>query len=103
MESETRFEVIWSNAALNDIAGIDNFIALANPDAADRIVGRIVERTALLSAFPKMGRPYVQTRSCLIRSSVVESYRILYTIDEEARKIEITHIWHGSRLDPDFD
>ena len=103
MESEAPFEVTWANVALTDIAEIDNYIAADKPTAADRLVGRILERTALLAVFPKMGRPYIQTRSRLIRSSVVESYRIMYAVDEGARRIAILHIWHSSRLDPEFE
>jgi toxin ParE1/3/4 len=103
MDGESAFQVIWSDAALNDISEIDNFIARDNPTSADDLVRRIVAKTRLLANHPRLGTVFVRTRQTDVRATLAGRYRIFYAVDEQLRRIQILHIWHGARQQPNFD
>jgi len=46
----------WTRPALADLEGIGDFIARDNPNAADRIVMRIVKAVEMLRDHPHLGR-----------------------------------------------
>ncbi len=91
-------KVIWTEQALARLIEIQDFIARANPDAADRLVHRIVERGEGLARFPEMGRTVPELPGTGIREVIEGRYRIVYRI--HARGIEVLTVFEGHRQLP---
>ena len=49
--------LIWSAAALRDVARLHGFLKAKNPEAASRAVGVIRENVKILARHPEIGRP----------------------------------------------
>jgi plasmid stabilization system protein ParE len=49
--------VIWTRAALHDVARLHRFLAPKNPDAARRAVRTIRQSVKALATHPEIGRP----------------------------------------------
>lgn len=90
-------ELIWTDAALQDLDDIGSYIALDNSSAAANIVRRIVETVSALAYHPKLGRV---GRDPSTREVVVSGtpYIAVYRLRE---RIEIITIFHGARKWPD--
>jgi plasmid stabilization system protein ParE len=91
-------KVIWTEQALARLIEIQDFIARANPDAADRLVDRIVERGEGLARFPETGRTVPELPGTGIREVIEGRYRIIYRI--LARSIEVLTVFEGHRQLP---
>ena len=48
-------QVIWSEPALIDLEDIAGYISLDNPDAAQKLVQRVIRRTRQLEKHPESG------------------------------------------------
>jgi plasmid stabilization system protein ParE len=66
-------KIFWTEQALVRLSEIQDFIARANPDAAERLVRRIAERGEGLSKFPEMGR---MVPECWLSRSLVIHRRL---------------------------
>jgi toxin ParE1/3/4 len=96
------YKVIWSQAAVTDLEAICGYIADDNPDAAVRIGRGILDHVRLLAAFPLIGPWYPRGTRGTLREIVFRNYRIFYDVSEQSRSVEILHVWHGAREDPNF-
>jgi addiction module RelE/StbE family toxin len=90
-------KVIFMPEALADIEGIRDYIALDNPDAADRIVNELTHAADGLADLPER---FVVIRSrrklaFALRALIVRSYRVLYSIEGDT--VSIRTIRHGRR------
>jgi toxin ParE1/3/4 len=94
-------KVIWTEQALAPLIEIQDFVARANPDAAERLLQRIVERGDGLSKFPEMGRTVPELLGTGIREIIEGLYRIVYRI--QARVIQVLTVFEGHRLFPEKD
>lgn len=91
-------KVIWTDQALVRLAEIQDFIARANPDAAERLVDRIVERGEGLSKFPEMGRMVPELPGTGIREIIEGHYRIVYRV--QAKVVQVLTVFEGHRQFP---
>ena len=48
--------VLWTEAALNQLEAIRDFLSQTSPEYAQRVVERLVRRSEQLAAFPRSGR-----------------------------------------------
>lgn len=80
------------------LAEIQDFIARANPDAAERLVDRIVERGEGLSKFPEMGRMVPELPGTGIREIIEGHYRIVYRV--QAKVVQVLTVFEGHRQFP---
>jgi plasmid stabilization system protein ParE len=94
-------KVIWTEQALVRLIEIQDFIARANPDAAERLVRRLVERGDGLSKFPEMGRSVPELPGTGIRELIEGHYRIVYRI--QAKVIQVLTVFEGHRQFPTAD
>ena len=91
-------QIVWSAAALRDIAAIKAYIAAENPPAAERQVRLVVARIADLELFPLMGRTgrIEGTRELIVsRTPYLVAYRLRDT------DVEILRVLHGRQRWPD--
>lgn len=96
------FKVIWSDAAITDLHDICSYIAQHDPQAAVRMGKGILDHVRILASFPFIGPAYPRGARGPLREIVFRSYRIFYDVSEEAHRVEILHIWHGARDEPQF-
>jgi toxin ParE1/3/4 len=87
-------EVRRTARAEEDLLDIWLYIAVDNPQAADRLVDRLDSACARLAAHPLSG-PSREDIGAGVRHLVVENYLILYRYDGKA--VEIVRILHGQR------
>ncbi|MBQ3454929.1 MAG: type II toxin-antitoxin system RelE/ParE family toxin [Synergistaceae bacterium] len=96
----TAFRVIYSDEALEELRGIRHYIShrLNNPPAASKQADRIMLATDSLAVFPKMHRIRIKDRKGReIRFFPVDSYMILYHVDEGKNVVNILHIFSSRR------
>ena len=96
------FEVIWSDAAFADLHDICSYIARHDQQAAYRIGRGILDHVRILAAFPFIGPAYPRGSSGSLREIVFKSYRIFHDVSDVSSRVEIRHVWHGSRDEPTF-
>ena len=88
-------QVIWASSALDDIAGIAEYIARDSPDAASLFVRRLMEATDRLQEFPSSGRIIPEIDEADAREIIYRAYRIMYRV--MGNEVWITGVVHGAR------
>ena len=96
------FKVTWSDAAIADLQEICVYIARDNPQAAERMGRGILDHVRILASFPFIGPTYPRGAQGPLCEIVFRPYRIFYDVSEESGNVEILHIWHGARQEPNF-
>lgn len=86
--------VIWSPEAYRQLMAAFDFIARDSIDAAERVTGRIVERTERLDVFPERGTPVARLEGP-VRALLVDRYRVLYEVRED--EVHVLGVVHTSR------
>ena len=90
------FKVIFRDTFLADLENILRVIATQNPAAAHKLGNRIVAMGESLSFFPER-YPKLRQRPRIRRFIVHKYFKIFYSIDHEARLVEILRCWDGRR------
>ena len=93
--------VIWSDQAFLRLIEIRDFVARANPRAAEQLIHRIVERGDGLAKFPEMGRTVPELPGTGLREIIEGRYRIVYRV--RAKVIQVITVFEGHRSFPSDD
>ncbi len=88
--------LIWSQAALDDIDSVAEYISRDSLYHAQQVVERIVDLGESLPAQPRLGRVVPELNSPTVRERFVYSYRLIYEIKDNA--IHVLAVIHGKRL-----
>ncbi len=89
-------EAIISPEALQDMGDIHNYIAMDNPEAADRVVQAFEANAALLATQPELGQHKPRLRG--LRLWVVTEFpNYLMFYREREGRVEIARVLHGAR------
>ena len=92
-------EIIWTEAALNDLDALADYIALDKPDAAARLVQRVFLRVEKLAEHPELGSRIAELpRGVPCRQLVEPPCRIFYRHDKGAEKLYILGVVRGEKL-----
>jgi addiction module RelE/StbE family toxin len=91
------WQIIIAPSAQKDLADIVRYIAQHNSDAAARLGFELITRSESLADFPEMGRTVPEFRQPNLRQIICRSYRIIYRLKRENKRIEIVRFWHGAR------
>ena len=83
----------FSRSAVSDLKRLRKFIAIHDPDAAERISLRIRQSIAKLVNFPAIGRPVQELEQ--VREFVAGNYVLRYLHIENEDRVVILRIWHG--------
>ncbi len=96
------FSLIWTERALSDLEAIVRYYRHEKKSihAASTVGKALLARVELLRQFPDIG-PLYPRKSGIHRELLCYEYRIFYRVDDKAKVIFITRIWHG-RQDPEF-
>jgi addiction module RelE/StbE family toxin len=88
--------LVWSDAALEDIDEIAEYIHRDSPHYAQRVVEELFAATDLLLEQPRLGRVVPELGQQNIRERFVYSYRLIYEI--HSTELHILAVIHGKRL-----
>jgi plasmid stabilization system protein ParE len=96
------FRVVWSQAALAQFKSIYDYVARQSPSGAESVRSAILDHLDAIAQQPLMGAVYERDRTGQTREVVSGSYRIFYSVDEAAKLINVTLVWHSARSEPNF-
>ena len=85
--------IVWTRRALVRLELIRAYVAQFDPEAAQRLAGRLVEAAHGLEDFPHRGRPASRGRREL---AIIPPYVIRYKV--EGDRVLIGDIKHGRQL-----
>jgi toxin ParE1/3/4 len=88
--------IIWADTAIQDLDTIADYIALDKPEAALRLVQKLLAAAGKLQRFPQMGSPPPELRGLPYRQLIVPPCRIFYRIERET--IYIVHLLRGEQI-----
>jgi addiction module RelE/StbE family toxin len=93
-------QVIWAKSALADLQSVHDYIARDSARYAQLTVERIRQAAARLQRFPMLGHFSPDLEQPQYRQLVVGSYRVIYRVDENQRRVLILAVVHASRNMP---
>jgi plasmid stabilization system protein ParE len=88
--------VRWTPQALEDVAGIRDFIARDAPGYAGLVVDRIFESVERLHQSPQSGRIVPEFEEPDLREVLLGVYRIVYRVTP--KRVSILTVYHSARL-----
>ena len=94
------YSIKYSSEALYELEMLKEYIVskFDAPEAAQKQVNRIIKAVSTLEIFPKLHRERRKTpKENGLRIYPVDSYLILYSVDDEKQAVNISHIIYGSR------
>jgi toxin ParE1/3/4 len=89
-------KVIWSDAAMADMADIKEYLMPISPVNAERVVMALDRAGANLSSMPGRGRRIPEFADPMRRETFVHEWRLMYRIEPEL--VRILRVIHGRRL-----
>jgi toxin ParE1/3/4 len=92
------YRIRWSARAEQDLEEIGDHIARDNPQAAERWVGKILDRTSKAAIAPFGGRVSAEFRQDNVREVFLRSYRIVYRVRDD--EVQVVTVFEGHRLFP---
>lgn len=88
-------EIRWTNEAELWLKDIFDFIVQDNPDAAQKVINGIFEKSQLLTEFPRTGCIYRSEPGTEIRILLYGHYRIAYLLRDD-HSIDVLGVFHGA-------
>jgi plasmid stabilization system protein ParE len=89
--------VLWTEAALAQLAAIRDYISQTSPVYADRLLERIFARGQQLGEFPLSGRQVPERFDPALREVIEWPYRVIYRV--QADQVQVLAVVHGRRAD----
>jgi len=94
------YRLLFTQRALDDLAGIIGHIAEDDDEAASRFGSSLLDHVELLTRFPRMGSS-IRKRS-RVRKLLHSPILVYYQIREDKRLVEVLHFRHASRKSARF-
>ena len=91
-------QIVWSIGSLRDLHEIYTYIAKDSEFHARIQIERIEFRVGLLERYPKLGKSLPEFHLWNYRELIVQPYRVIYRLSDDARLATIVAIVHGRRL-----
>ena len=91
-------KVEWTDAALEQLWAIHEYLAQSSPEYAQRVVDRLTKRTQQIRNFPLSGRVVPEFNAPKIREVIEGPYRIIYYIKPD--QIDVLAVIHGAQQTP---
>ena len=89
-------KVLWTEQAWARLAEIEAFVGKDDPEAASRLVDRLIDRGEALARYPDRGRKLPEIPGSGLRELLVGNYRVVYRRGSKA--IEVLTVFEGHRL-----
>lgn len=90
------YKAIIAPRAISDLRDIVLFISPDRPEAAKRLGFALIDKTKVLSSFPRSGVIVREFADPNIGQLIPPPYRIIYRIDDAARIVGVARYWHGA-------
>ena len=97
------FGIIWSEAAVEDLKEIVQYIALDDPEAAERLAERILSCVERASEWPFSNRGVPEKAEESVRETILRPYRVVYQVDVDRNAIHVLRVWHAARGIPELE
>lgn len=88
-------EIIWTQVALDDLAGIRDYIARDSLYYAEKFVDDVFTAVERLEQFPESGRKVPERNDQNFREIIFGMYRIIYRLVRD--NVYIVTVVHGKR------
>lgn len=88
-------QVVWTEPALSDLDAIADYIALANPEAARKLVRRIFAHVDQLEVHPESGARPPELKGWRYRQIVEPPCRVFYRYEDD--RAYILHVMRSER------
>ena len=88
--------VLWAEQAWARLAEIETFVGRDDPEAASRLVDRIIDRGETLARYPNRGRKLPEIPGSGLRELLMGNYRVVYR--RGSKEIEVLTVFEGHRL-----
>lgn len=87
-------QIKWHEDAISDLVALRQYIALDNPQAAQRVAGKILERVKLLKTHPLLGKAgrIHATRELVVTAT---PYTVIYSPLPDA--VTILRVFHQAQ------
>jgi plasmid stabilization system protein ParE len=82
----------WTDDALADLDRLYDFLAVANPGAAERAVRMLLRVPNILTTHPAMGGRVEKPGHEDVRRLIVGAYEVRYRVSDQI--VEILHVFH---------
>ncbi|MGB8012607.1 MAG: type II toxin-antitoxin system RelE/ParE family toxin [Terriglobales bacterium] len=92
------YRLLYTQKALDELAGIIGHIAEDDAEAASHFGSSLIEHIELLVRFPRIGG--LIRKRAQIRKLLHSPYLVYYHVSESKREIEVLHLRHGARKPP---
>jgi toxin ParE1/3/4 len=89
--------LVWTEAALAQLASIRDFISQTSPVYADCMIARVLARGHQLGEFPLSGRQVPERMDPALREVIEWPYRVIYRV--QPTQVEVLAVVHGRRID----
>lgn len=89
----------WTEQAVDDLAGIREFIGRDSSAYAQLVVARLYASVSQLREFPESGRVVPERGEIWLRELVRPPYRIVYRRRDDL--VEVLTVFHSARPFPD--
>ena len=95
-------KIIRSEEALRDIADIHLFIAVENPEAAEKFLAALRWSFGTLAQWPEIGLRHQSNRAAFLGMRFwpvrrFTNYLIFYRVTNPPRRLHIVRVLHGAR------
>ena len=90
-------KIVWTEASINDLKEIFEYISEDSVRYADLTVNKIYLRAQVIAVNPYTGRIVPIFNKTLIRELLIGNYRIIYRIKSDLQ-IDILRVYHTARL-----
>ena len=89
-------KVVWTEQAWGRLIEIEEFIGRDDPDAASKLIEKLVQQADALSRHPERGRRLPEIPGSGLRELIVGNYRVAYRPGR--KRVEILTVFEGHRL-----
>lgn len=90
-------KIVWTEASINDLKGVFNYISEDSIRYANLTVDKIYQRAQVIYVNPYSGRLVPEFNKLLIRELIIGNYRIIYRIKSDIQ-VDILRVYHSARL-----
>lgn len=96
-------ECKYSTRAERDLIEIGEYIAERSPGNAEKYIDDLTAYCRKVALNPKIRKVTAYIRGRPLRKALFKRHRIYYALLANDEGIEVIHIRHGARREPDFD
>jgi plasmid stabilization system protein ParE len=95
----TRWRVVFSRAAADQAAVIADWWTEHRRAAPDLFLSELTSATRLLARAPRLGAVYARSPVPGVRRMLIgrSRYHVYWEVDDVARTVTITAVWHAER------